>query len=221
MFKILKIQFEAIKFLDRVNKLTVKNMEHWLIQKGYSLHFFTEDEAEKLGIDKDEKGFKRKSELLKIIYVNSSLSYKEKLETIIHEVGHVLFDDMCILKSNNHIELQANMFAEYVANPNKILQKIYKVYKARYKILISLLLLICSVYMIVNNSDNETIKETNIIPQTVKSETLSEKKVCITPTGKRFHTYDCFSIRNSNKIEITVEKAIQDYTPCKLCKPNK
>lgn len=38
-------------------------------KKGYSLHFFSEDEIEGLGIDNNEKGFKRKSELLKIVYI--------------------------------------------------------------------------------------------------------------------------------------------------------
>ncbi len=222
MLKILKIQIEAIKFLEEVKILTVKNIEFWLSHRGYSLHFFSKDEIEGLGIDESENGFKRKSELLKIVYIKNSLSYKEKLETIIHECGHVLFDDKSILKSNNYRELQANMFSEYVADPNRLLQKLHCFCKLKYLFILLLVTFIglAFTYSFLMPRKVPISSEQNI-QTTVKSEATSENTVYITPTGKKYHKNHCFSIRNSNKIETTIENAIDNYTPCKLCNPDK
>lgn len=144
MLRVFKIQAEAIKLLCDIGSLSIENMKHWLSKQGYTLHYFSESEAESLGIDKTEKGFKRKSELLKIVYIKESLSYKEKLETIIHECGHVIFDDDSILKSNGYREMQANLFTEFVSAPTKAMVLICKLLKSNsiYKFIIAVLLLI-------------------------------------------------------------------------------
>ena len=39
-------------------------------------------------------------------------------------------------------------------------------------------------------------------------------------SGKRYHLGDCRTLRNSQKKEITIQKAKQQgYTPCGVCKP--
>jgi hypothetical protein len=38
--------------------------------------------------------------------------------------------------------------------------------------------------------------------------------------GKKYHVEDCRTLRNSTKIEVTVEDAKnRGYTPCGVCKP--
>jgi hypothetical protein len=38
--------------------------------------------------------------------------------------------------------------------------------------------------------------------------------------GKKYHLEDCRTLRNSTKVEITVEEAKKrGYTPCGVCKP--
>lgn len=148
LLNVIKIQIEAGKFLEDVDCLTIENIKHWLSGKGYTLHYFSEEEAESLNVDKDEKGFKRKSELLKIVYIKDSLPYNDKLETIIHECGHVLFDDALVLKTVKYRELVANLFSEYVSNPNRILYAFYKLFKHKRIFTILVIALILGVFLL-------------------------------------------------------------------------
>lgn len=55
---------------------------------------------------------------------------------------------------------------------------------------------------------------------TLFSFTLQAQKVYKTPSGERYHTATCKSVKNvSEEIEITKAKKL-GLTPCKICNPN-
>ena len=50
----------------------------------------------------------------------------------------------------------------------------------------------------------------------------SAQMVYVTPTGKKYHKYNCHTIDKYTAIEISIDKAKEShYEPCKICNPDK
>lgn len=110
-----RIKKEARKFIRSIGELKIDNIEIFLKKHNFATRYFNKDDNNIADICPEgltEKGFVYKSDVLRIVYIFKDMSIKERISTMIHEVGHILLDED--IDSTELKEAKAVLFSEYV-----------------------------------------------------------------------------------------------------------
>lgn len=240
-----------IKFITSVkNDITFENVAKYLNKHGVEIIFADTPNGDKriseLNIANIVKGhkaitvFKKNT---KCIVISNEISSENKLHMLLHELSHILLGhintDYYNAVDSVKIDNEAEAFTYQLLHTNKLKYVIYKLIKNKTTIISSIVMgVLISVFAV-----NYTTKERDKIdvPKTVVSEIAeihsdttptpqntdlvnadTTGKVYITPTGTKYHKYNCHTIDKNTAIEISIDKAKKShYEPCKICNPDK
>ena len=231
------------KFIKNLHKdLSFESVRFYYEKKGWHVIFFTENEQliSRLGLSDriTEKGFIYSNEFKKYIFINANLSAKEKRNAIFHEAGHIElnhdFSDLCSEAKEREAQEFANELIKY-ANPK---QKTLRKFKMISTAAVLTILFATAFYFIGskastwqnnNNSNSNTVasKENNKIQASYTKSLFSSEYIAsddenrysyVTPSGKKYHTKDCYYVRNNeNSYKVDFKTAKQSYLPCAYC----
>ncbi len=150
------------------------------------------------------------------IFVHQSFSDGMAAKMLLHEFGHIFLGHLNERQMPSYSdEAEANMFVD------SVLKAIYKNNKPNVASIIIAVIGIMSFLMSVNISN----KYQNAI-EPVSSTYLSEstymqaenESVFVTKNGTKYHKADCYHIKDSDVIELTVSEAeATGYEACKDC----
>ena len=110
-----RIKKEARKFIKSIGELKIDNIEMFLKKYNFVIKYYNKNDDNVLELCPEaltEKGFVYRSDVLRIVYIFKDMSVKERMSTMIHEVGHILLDEE--IDSIELKEAKAVLFSEYV-----------------------------------------------------------------------------------------------------------
>ncbi len=210
---------KAKEFLNKyrpagINSDTLKNI---LEQLGYIVAEFGSNEDSDTIISElklrnyadNSRGFTYADSNYRIVFVNEGLSEEEKCIVLAHETGHIFCGHLStspVIGKDVTEEYEANEFVHKLLNPNIFTRVRRKLAKHK------LLTLFCTVVVIL----------TAVTAAVSVYEAMEQKyygKYYVTDSGTKYHTEDCYIIKDkSNKRRLTNED-IQNgyYEPCEIC----
>lgn len=213
------------KFIKKLHKdLSFESVRFYYEKKGWHVIFFTENEQliSRLGLSDriTEKGFIYSNEFKKYIFINANLSAKEKRNAIFHEAGHIElnhdFSDLCNEAKEREAQEFANELIKYASENKKSLGKHNKIVSAVALVAIAILF-----YFIGSKTSTWQKNNSNTVNTVAPAEDTSDTQlqyVYVTPSGKKYHTKNCYYIRNNKTLQkIDLKTAKQNYLPCSNC----
>ena len=211
-------------FIKKLHKdLSFESVRFYYEKKGWHVIFFTPGDplVSRLGLsDKTaENGFIFCDEFEKYIFINANLSAKEKRNTIFHEAGHIElnhdFSDLCSEAKEREAQEFANELIKYASENKKSLGK-HKIVSAAFLIAVAI-----SFYFIGSKTSTWQKNNSNTVNTVASAENTSDTQsqyVYVTPSGKKYHTKNCYYIRNNKTLQkIDLKTAKQNYSPCSNC----
>ncbi len=112
-----------LKFLYNVRKVDFVHIRQYLERNGWTVTMFNTSSGDilidKLGLQEciqRADGFVYEMNQLKYVFINNHLSDKDKLITLLHEVGHIELKQDLTLQDSKTNELEAWDFAESLLN---------------------------------------------------------------------------------------------------------
>lgn len=212
------------QFIKKLHKdLSFESVRYYYEKKGWHVIFFTSNDplVSRLGLsDKvTENGFIFCDEFEKYIFINVNLSAKEKRNTMFHEAGHIElnhdFSDLCSEAKEREAQEFANELIKYASTNKKSLSKHKIVFVA------ILFATAASFYFIGSKTSTWQTNNSNTVNTAAPEENISDTKfqyVYVTPSGKKYHTKDCYYIRNNKTLQkVDLKTAEQNYLPCSNC----
>lgn len=218
-------------FKDLKGIIDIPNLINYLKGLGYSTVFYNTPEGDQVlqAYDlpkKPNKAFTY-SGITSIVFINNSLPTQNKIYSLLHELGHILLEDIdsdeCYLIDNRVSENQAEAFAYAVLNYKRnnipLLFVMCLVLTSAISVTVGYKLQLTATAQPSNRSTasiTQAISKTNT---NIISDNNTES-VYVTKSGTRYHKPDCQYVRNNNSsMPITIEEANKSYIPCKVCKP--
>lgn len=209
-------------FIKKLHKdLSFESVRFYYEKKGWHVIFFTPGDplVSRLGLSDKiaEKGFIFCDEFEKYIFINANLSAKEKRNAIFHEAGHIElnhdFSDLCSEAKEREAQEFANELIKYASKNKKVLGK--------HKIVSAAVLVAVSFYFIGSKTSTWQNNNSNTVNTVAPAENTSDTQsqyVYVTSSGKKYHTKDCYYIRNNeNSYKVDLKTAKQNYLPCSNC----
>lgn len=198
------IGWKAYKLRSEIKELNVVNLDCWIrMNTNYKITYFDENSVLPIDIKPGEKGFVYTTDVAKCMYIRHKMNSDVKLKTMLHELGHILFDGKKTVTSREEKEENAWKFCNVALNPNKFLQMLYFAFTKNVIFCIILALMFCHASY-----------------SYVESKNTEDNMVYITKSGNAYHVEDCSSIKNSDKMKINIKEAQKAYDKCFYCKPN-
>ncbi len=207
----ISIEKIANKIRKNLNgEITVSSVTGYLDRIGYAVVLMNTEEGNELikayDLEEYSKGKKAFTYVkdVRIVFVDNKLSYYDKLYSLLHELGHIIFnhlDDSVFPFSNKRLEeAEAEAFVYAVMSP----------YKNKTAIKITVLLVSAVVCFVTGMfAGGIYIRKTD-----------TTNKVIITSGGDSYHRIGCMSINNKDYIFIPHTDAEKIYAPCKMCNPD-
>lgn len=150
------------------------------------------------------------------IFIHASISKKFAASMILHEIAHIYLGHLNEFKiPTESDETEANMFVD------SVLKAIYKNNKPNVASIIIAVVGIMSFLMSVNISNKyqnaiEPVSGTYLSESTYMQ--TENESVFVTKNGTKYHKADCYHIKDSDVIELTVSEAEEaGYEACKDC----
>lgn len=157
----------------------------------------------------------------KIIAIHSDIPDSFAARMLLHELAHIFL---------HHIDASAIPAVSDEAEANMLVDCIYEeVYKSKVPNVISIILFVAAVFTLmisihIFNDQRDTIESVTgtYISSSASSQLQQQSEsVFVTKTGEKYHRADCYHIRDSETIELTISEAeTAGYKPCKDCFPN-
>lgn len=240
----MNIEKEAIKFAKNfAGELTFTELKSYVEKHiRYKLLFFDTELAQRellrlnMKIPKSEKGLAVNGGTSKIVFLKSNLSEDEKIQCLLHEVGHIILGHLDIPSrelNREKAEHDAELFSYMV------LANVKRRAKASYKIsCIVLTIIVCLQSAVLGFNffgkiSEHADKESDFAIETsafdyasgigsVDSAAFdnSEYMVYVTAEGQKYHKLNCQYVKNKTNIrELTLKEADKKYSPCSVCNP--
>ena len=157
----------------------------------------------------------RKGDLC-LVFVNSDLDTSGKLYALTHELGHIACGHLRSGNLGNYSvseEYEANEFAHYLLNPDK-LARVYYWMKKHFKMVFgTLLLLVILSFCIIALRD--------FLSSPSRGAVSEKEEYYVTDDGNRYHEENCMTIRNNETVHLMTEEEFKSgkYSPCQVCLP--
>ena len=107
----------AKKFAHKLGEeVNFENIKHYLEKNGWSIYFYDDEFDDVIttmdlsDISKKTKGFVHQTTSRKMVFIKNNLDYLERLEVILHELGHILLEHHISTKDLKVKEIEANAF---------------------------------------------------------------------------------------------------------------
>lgn len=150
----------------------------------------------------------------KIISIHSSIPDSIAARMLLHELAHIYLHhlDAATIPAESD-EAEANMLVDCILED---------VYKPRKPSAVSIVLLVISISVLTLSlhiqSDRQNAIETISGTYISSSQVQQSENVFVTKTGRKYHRSDCFHIKDSETVELTISEAeAAGYEPCKDC----
>lgn len=156
------------------------------------------------------KSFVYRNNDVKLVFLCETMSAKEKLYAMAHELGHVycghLKNGACCNEADMEEEHEANEFAHYLLHPGCYAKTVTRLYKHRVLAIIFAVVLILGIISI------------PVIRQIQLSKSYYGEYY-VTENGEKYHIADCPVIKDkSNTHRLTIEEYESGaYEPCQIC----
>ncbi len=203
------------------SRLSLDDLVNIAGELGYSVidfsHTAREGNAEtlirELGLEsfaRNGKSFVYKNNEVKLIFLCETMSAKEKLYAMAHELGHVycghLKNGTCCNEADMEEEHEANEFAHYLLHPGWYARIMTGVYRHKVMATIIAVILVLGITSI------------PIIRQIQLSKSYYGEYY-VTENGEKYHTADCPVIKDkTNTHRLTNEEYESGkYEPCQIC----
>ena len=154
----------------------------------------------------------------KIIAIHSDVPDSFAARMLLHELAHIFL---------HHIDANTIPAVSDEAEANMLVDCIYKeVYKSKVPNVISIVLFVAAVFTLmisihIFNDRRDTIESVNGTYISSSQLQQQSESVFVTKTGEKYHRADCYHIKDSETIELTISEAeTAGYKPCKDCFPN-
>lgn len=154
----------------------------------------------------------------KYIFINDRLDEFARLETLLHEVGHIILKHKVSILRNEVQECEANEFSLCVLK----LKESSNYLKSNKAIIILCLATIIIGLSFLYGVKSDTAPETSISEIQIESQPelntkMTSEIVYVTRSGNCYHNHGCHTIKNSTKFELSITEAKESYRPCKIC----
>lgn len=171
---------------------------------------------EELNLEKSilcSRGFTYVDKNYRLIFVNADLNNEEKTLVLVHELGHIEcehFNMSSIIGKDVRQEYEANEFAHYLLNRNKI-QKIVNLLSCHKRVVFIIGLLIFTTLLSLG------------IYQGIKKEQSYMVNYYITSTGNKYHRKDCIFVKERTSVKRLSKEEFKNgyYEACDMCLPDK
>ena len=205
--------FKELLFRIKIKRLNEMHIKQYLERKGYELiniHSpYGQELISTLEIDHvDETGFVYNSGKLNYVFLGNADNKEDRMMTLLHECGHIELNHQSISKLH---EAEAWTFAYNVRYAFSRLIRMF--------LLLAICVVICAELFGGIPEPVPDIAPVVEEPAEIPSEPPEEQAsiVYITPTGRKYHNKDCYTIKNSNLIECNLSDIQDRYGPCKIC----
>lgn len=189
------------------NNINFETLKECIQKSGYVIIFYKQGHPNDIIIKYNKSdsaakyhAFTIKRNDAKYVFIDSDISYQDKLYYLAHELAHIVLghlDSNANVADFRYQEMQAEAFAHAVLN--------YKSHKGLYAVIISAVLVvvlaICGITYHIHalQADSTT--------------------VYITPTGKKYHSENCRYVQDKDCTAVSELQAEKNYEPCKVCNP--
>lgn len=214
-----------IKRALKGKRLTFVNVENILQSLGYSVVLFNtypgDMELERYGLE--EKKGKLKaftySQTAHIVFIDANLHADDKLYLLLHELGHIVLghvgDGKLVTRNKILIDIEADNFAYSIIHNYK---------RSWLYVLLSAVILYALIITasFINERNTPVHTSAEVVTQTEQPQDATESEaetVYVTPSGNKFHSADCYYIKNRTTTELSRTKAATRYAPCAVCEP--
>lgn len=220
-----EVKLKAKRFLKEfgVHVIDYPTLREILEKQGYSIVEFntaSNDETVSTLISilrvgdnvKHSRGFTFADNNHRIVFVHAELSEKEKLIVLAHEEGHIYCGHLAsgsIIGRDVQEEYEANEFAHFVLNPDKISQASSSIGRHKKTWIIAL---ICVGVLVIGGT----------IFCVIHQEQQYYDEYYITESGNKYHREDCIFVKDKTNVRrLTLEEFESgEYEPCKMCLPD-
>ena len=197
---------KATKYIRNIKKVDYVRAKQYLERNGWTVVRYNTPKGnvivDKLGLREyvnRTDGFVYEMNCLKYVFINGQLSDKDKLITLLHETGHIeLEQDLSLPDKTDEVNAWHFVYEVLYFKTNTFKKIISFVLTAA---LTALAIFTCHSLL-------------------CKVETLNQN-VYVTHSGKRYHTEDCYFVRNKDTLSMELKEAQKQYKPCVFCNPNK
>ncbi len=214
------VKRNAKKFLKELNEeLNYLNVKHYCEKKGYKVLLFGNNTTNNsimkslgLSVPDYKKGLLYVNSNHKYIFINDGLDEFARLETLLHEVGHMVLEHKNSMLRNEVQECEANEFTLSVLNVKRSKKRFLR---SAYIVpcLVTMALLIISVILKFPDTESKSLKKDRT--NTIAMEEIDT--VYVSPYGECYHKPNCNYISNSTVFAISSLDASGTYRPCKMC----
>ena len=157
----------------------------------------------------NSRGFTYADSNYRIVFVNEDLSEEEKRIVLAHETGHIFCGHLgtaAVIGRDVTEEYEANEFVHRLLNPNLSERLGRFIRKHRIMTLLCVTLTVLAA----------------IIAVTAVNGVLESKyygEYYVTESGTKYHTEDCYIIKDKNNTRRLTNKDMQEnrYEPCEIC----
>ncbi|MBE7039080.1 MAG: hypothetical protein E7404_09300 [Ruminococcaceae bacterium] len=158
---------------------------------------------------------------LKFVFINADIPDEDKCSLLRHELGHICDPDLKNSNpQNSSIEREefANEFSCYTKNPG-ISFKLYVLIMKKWKLLVSVLMLIVSILGLSFWINSLIIKPTKSVTTAASVYENFDNIFYVTTSGKKYHRKSCFIVKyKTNVTQYTLDEAVDaGYAPCMIC----
>ncbi len=161
----------------------------------------------------------------RIIFVDNTISYEDKVYTLLHEIGHIVLghigDGKLCVRNKVFIDIEADTFAYTVLNFTYNISPIKALSVCALAVIVVLAFLFS--LGIYGSSLTEDFAMHDLSVQNIVDETEAEDKeeitnyVYVTPHGTKYHSFGCRYIKGKECTKYSVKNATKKYTPCSVC----
>ena len=218
----------AKKFAHKLGEeVNFENIKHYLEKNGWTIYFYDDEFDDVIStmvlsdIAKKTKGFVHQTTSRKMVFIKNNLDYLERLEVILHELGHILLEHHISTKDLKVKEIEANAFVHamfrIIENKEPLHSRI-----SAFIPLVVVISLTLGVGIGSHFFNQSKYIETNTSTSTENLNSISSANtksdlVYITPTGKCYHRASCHTINLNTATPISFEQASKNYRACKVC----
>lgn len=194
----------------QVRNRKIEYCQRWTLDfesEEYDLRYFKNHEDLPVVVSKDEKGLTFIGDYMKCVYIRDGLDVESRLKTLVHEAGHVALNKKDVALTHEEREERVRKFVERAYKKKDPFCTLFKLF---YKNIIPSILLICLFFSAGLFLGSNCFKKAN---------QPNSDYVYITVKGEKYHSENCGTIEDSNKVKIPKNEAKKAYTKCKLCNP--
>lgn len=204
------------------NDITLESLEIYARKLGFTLCFFGDGSSGDKKLKStgcESEALSRSSFLIiskydKLIFVNSKRGESEKIELVLHEVGHIVLCHADCKKDSLRKEIEADAFVYEVLyrHDDKAFLCKFTTSVAAVAVVAFLLLFVLQTI----DTNITVLQHSNQVFEASVNDLYLEEYYYITPQGDKYHKPTCRYVKNKECAVLAVAETAA-YEPCSVC----